>query len=49
MINVFFPPRPGSRHVISRERSDREIFNPRVEGFLASLEMTELQQGKDYD
>jgi len=31
----FFPLRPASRHVISRERSDREIFNPRGEGFLA--------------
>jgi len=28
MINDFFPPRPASQHVISRERSDREIFNP---------------------
>jgi len=35
MINDFFPLRPTSRLVISRERSDREIFNPREEGFLA--------------
>ncbi|MEW6234626.1 MAG: amino acid adenylation domain-containing protein [Candidatus Omnitrophota bacterium] len=27
--------RPASRHVISRERSNREIFNPREDGFLA--------------